>query len=172
MKIETVSTIKVARLGNCNTLSGKGKLDYQVGYDSDSQIHFRIASNSGGGWFSGEWVSLDTIMSALNHAPKPFTSYALHGLFKGKSVNTPAFLFAALKEEGLVSVDQDNPRCYVITPDSAFTSVVQSLIDAGTELKVDANSPNKGAIKSKKTADVEPVMIKTSKSKSKKPSPG
>lgn len=155
------SSFKILKIGSCYTLSGKGTLGYQIGSNASSDIFLRVTSNTGGGWFSGEWISLKSISSALDSAPTPLTSYALQKLFQGKSVNTPAFLFASLKQEGLVDLDPENPRCYVrMSPDS-FLAEMRQLISAGTDLKAEV-------IKSKqKTKDVIPVIA----SKTKPPKP-
>lgn len=158
-------SIKIAKAGECSSLSGKGSLNYQIGYDSQSNIYFRVTANSGGGWFSGDWVSMQVIQSALDKAPKPLTSYALQILFKGKSVNTPAFLFAALKQEGLVTTDPNNPRCYLAAPTDDFMTSMQQLIATGIVLKLDAKVTGKGMVKAKRTADVIPVISTASSSK-------
>jgi len=156
---------KIAKAGECSSLSGKSSLNYQIGYDGQSNIYFRVTANSGGGWFSGDWVSMQVIQSALDKAPTPLTSYALQILFKGKSVNTPAFLFAALKQEGLVSTDPNNPRCYLATATDDFMSRMHQVIAAGIDLKFDAKVTGKGMVKAKRTADVIPVISTSSSSK-------
>lgn len=50
------SDIKVIKTGTCGTLSGKSKLTYQVSTAEESGIHVRISKNTGGGFFSNEWV--------------------------------------------------------------------------------------------------------------------
>ncbi|MBA4055387.1 MAG: hypothetical protein C0490_11795 [Marivirga sp.] len=120
--------IKVLQSKNCKTLSNKGDLAYQIGFNDQSEIFLRITKNSGGGWFSAEWVSLDIIMAAIAKAKTPLTSYALQSLFKGKSVNTPAFLFAALKQEGFVIIDPENVRCYKTVPHEAIVAKYKSTI--------------------------------------------
>lgn len=140
-------SFKILKIGNCNTLSGKGNLAYQIGCDHTSEIFFRITANSGGGWFSGDWVSLKVIMSAIGKANKSLTSYALHALFTGKSVNTPAFLFAALKQEGLVAMDVNNPRSYVTVAPDIFIAEIKALIASGTDLKPKTVITGKGTTK-------------------------
>lgn len=88
----------------CSSLSGKSKLKFEIGCDDTEQIHVRVSENNGGGFFSQEWIRWEDINQAFLKAKpgKPLTSHALRLLFLGKSVNTPAFLLAALKHEGLV----------------------------------------------------------------------
>lgn len=160
--IPTAPQLRVLKTAPCPTLSGKGTLTYHIGCTPDSEVHFRVASNSGGGYFSPEWVSLKSILEALENGPKPLTSFALWPLFKGKSVNTPGFLFAALKNEGLVQSDAENPRVYVVMPPDGFISEVAKLIASDVDIKVAAKVVGKGVVKNRpKTVDVVPVMVKS-----------
>lgn len=160
--------IRILKLGNCPTLSGKGKLEYHLCCEATGDICFRMTSNSGGGYFSSEWVSLKSLQDALEKAPKPITSYALASLFRGKSVNTPSFLFAALLAEGLVQRDEENPRVYVTCPVDGFLSQVGQLIDAGTDLKVPVKVTGKGVVKSS-GKDALLLLPRPSKGRPKKP---
>jgi hypothetical protein len=133
----TQSTLRVIKVGTCTNLSGKHKLSYHIGCDADAVIHFRIYANSGNGYFSNEWVSLDTMQKAIEAGPIPTTSFALYPLFKGKSVNTPAFLLAALLSEGLVQIHSDNQRCYATTSQEPFITSIKQLIESGASVEVD-----------------------------------
>jgi hypothetical protein len=160
---------KILKIGQCKTLTNKGDLSYQIGCNDQSEILMRITSNSGGGWFSADWVSLPSIMSAIQKAPRPLTSYALQSLFKGKSVNTAAFLFAALKQEGLVIVDPDNPRCYSELAPDHFIADMKILVDLGASLKDDVALISKAKSKaSTQTIDRVPVIFPASKAVVKK----
>lgn len=159
--------IRVLKLGSCPTLSGKGKLEYLVGHEVDGDIFFRISSNSGGGYFSGDWVKLKVIQEALEKASKPLTSSALSVLYLGKSVNTPSFLFAALKQEGLVATDPENPRTYVAVSPDAFMSEMTKLIEAGTDIRMPVKLTGKNVVKSS-SKDAVPILADASKGKSKK----
>jgi hypothetical protein len=129
-------SIRIIKAASCMNLAGKSKLEYHIGCTSDSEVYFRVYSNEGGGFFSPEWVSLKGIQAAFEKAPKPITSYALWKLFKGKSANTPGFLFAALKAEGLVEPDKEKPRCYASTDPSGFMVEMTKLIASDVNLKV------------------------------------
>ena len=154
------SSFKIIKIGNCNSLSGKGNLTYQIACNPDSTIFFRITANSGGGWFSADWISLEIIMSAIGKPDNSLTSYALQGLFKGKSVNTPAFLFAALKKEGLVAIDTHNPRSYLTVSSETFMDEIKILIAPGTDLKSKTVLTGKGATKSSsQILDAIPVLL-------------
>jgi hypothetical protein len=157
-----IPSMRVLKIGNCPTQSGKGKLEYHIGYEGESKILFRVTANSGGGYFSPEWVSFASIQDAFTQGQKPLTSFALYSLFSGKSINTPAFLFAALKAEGLVQADEDFPRCYVEVATDGFKAEMTKLIASGTDLKVPAKVSGKGVVKSAfRSVDVIPVITKS-----------
>lgn len=158
---------RILKIGSCPNLSGKSNLGYHIGYSPDSEVCFRVVSNTGGGYFSSEWVLLKSIRDALDRAPKPITSFSLSGLFHGKSVNTPSFLFAALLSEGLVQRDEENPRSYLVIPPDAFMAAIQQLIDVGTNLKVPQIVSGKGVVKSS-GKDVVPTLSSSSKIRAKK----
>ena len=82
---------KILKTGTCKTLSGKSTLTYQLGSKADSGIHVHISKNSGGGFFSNEWISMKDIQAVLGEHPEgtPVTSFMLQPIFSGKSVNTP-----------------------------------------------------------------------------------
>ena len=103
-KPEDNPDMRVLRTATCKTLSGKSTLTYRIGCLPDSSVHLCIAKNSGGGYFSDEWIAFDDIQEALRDDDEgaAITSIRLTPLFKGKSVNTPSFLLAALKHLKLV----------------------------------------------------------------------
>ena len=66
------------------------------------QVHVRVVQNSGNGQFNADWVSLSLIEKLLTEQPadKPMTSRVMLPVFRGKSSNSPAFLFAVLQGRG------------------------------------------------------------------------
>lgn len=144
--IEIITTLqpelRILKVGTCTNVSGKHKLTYHIGCDADEVIHFRMYDNSGGGYFSTEWVQLNVMLKAIEDGPKPTTSFALYDLFKGKSVNTPAFLLAALLNEGLMQIHPDEQRCYASVDNANFYAEMKQLIAANTNIQV-APKPKK-----------------------------
>ena len=135
---DDASTIRIIKSGSCTNLSGKSQLEYHIGSEANGEVYFRVSSNSGGGFFSPEWISLKGIQVAFQKAPKPITSFALWPLFKGKSSNSPGFLFAALLAEGLVEHDKENPRVYVaLSPDSFRLEMTKLIAEVGNGVMVD-----------------------------------
>jgi hypothetical protein len=92
--------MKILKEGTCPSLSGASTLSYHIGYDTE--IHFRISGNTGGGLFGKEWVSWAILQPALDAPQVTAGTLKRAGVCKGKSANTPGFLLAVLKAEGLV----------------------------------------------------------------------
>lgn len=130
-------TNRILKIASCPSTSGKSTLTYHIGCTVSSDIMFRVYANSGGGFFSQEWVSLKDIQKAFEKGPKPITSFALINLFRGKSVNTPAFLLAALKNEGLLKADAEKQRCHECIDPAGFIAEVNKLIASSIALKVE-----------------------------------
>ncbi|PPD45743.1 MAG: hypothetical protein CTY12_06870 [Methylotenera sp.] len=153
-KLKTSNTslsMRILKIAACPTCSAKATLTYHLGCTSNSEIYFRLTNNTGGGFFSAEWVSLSAIQEALAKSPQPITSFALIRLFLGKSTNTPAFLLATLVSEGLLKAQPDKLRGYEILDSAAFMAEVSKLIASDVNLKV-AEISNKTAPSITKTA--------------------
>jgi hypothetical protein len=138
--VSTVYPMRIIKEATCPTLSGKETLTYQIGSNAESEVYLMVTSNTGGGFFSIEWVSLKAAQALLEQASQPLTSYALRNLFKGKSANNPAFLMAALKHEGLVMAHPDKQRCYVCAEAATFIAEMGKLQAANTDIKVEVKS--------------------------------
>jgi len=121
--------MRVLKTATCSTLSGKSKLTYQIGTQEDESVHVRVTMNTGGGFFSDEWISLNDIRSVLDEKPEgtPVTSLILQPLFRGKSVNTPAFLLAALVNERLLRPIKGKKRNHEPVDSEEFTAKVTKL---------------------------------------------
>ena len=141
MKKEIESTILTLKTGNCSSRSGKSKLTYLIGADSASEIHFRINGNTGNGFFNNDWIPLENILELLGKSGGAFTSFTLHPLLKGKSNNTPAFLIAALLEEGIIHRSVSEKRCYELSDVSVFLTKIKPLTESKTESKPSKKKP-------------------------------
>lgn len=154
------TAIRVLKTGSCQSLSGTGKLGYQVGCEANGSIHFRVHSNTGGGFFSNEWVPLSAIQQVLDKSPnnKAITSYLLQKLFRGKSINSPAFMFAALQAEGLLKASTEKKRCFERNDPKEFMSRMKALIQSSGNPKAEdkqkpaAAGKQKAAMPGKKSA--------------------
>lgn len=127
--VTAVDIVRVIKKEKCPTLSGKSEIIYCLGSDFDDQLMIRIYSNTGGGFFSDEWVAVSKILETLESCDpdKPITSVVLGGLLRGQSVNTPAFLMAALKAEGVLSAIDGKQRCHELGDIEAFLSRAKAL---------------------------------------------
>ncbi len=129
-------SMRVLKIATCPTNSGRAKLAYQISCSPEHDIYFRVTANTGGGLFSPEWVSLKTMLATLEVAHKPIASYPLLKLLKGRSINTPAFLMAAMKSEGVVRSLEGKIRGYEIVDNELFMTEMKALIDSGVNLIV------------------------------------
>lgn len=132
-------TVRVVKVGRCHSMSGKSQLTYHVGATADNEVMFRIHANSAAGFFSQEWVALKDIDRALSGKDdaRSLTSFLLQNLFRGKSINTPGFLLAVLKSEGMVRPSATVKRCFEHADRSDFAARMRSLVNgtAQTETK-------------------------------------
>lgn len=137
------SPVRVLKRGTCPTLSGKSEITYCLGSDVDDQLLIRIHSNSGGGFFSNEWVSLGDILKILEswNSDSGITSVALGGLFRGKSVNTPAFLMAALRAEGILQPLEGKQRSHEVGDVPAWLAAAKQLQSGKALSKATAKKP-------------------------------
>ena len=134
-KSEDSPDMKIIKTSNTETLTGKSKLTYQIGISPESIVHLRISKNSGGGFFSGEWIEFDAVLDALQKLPKDtgISSYYLAHLFKGKSVNTPSFLLSVLKHLKIVRALPKNKRHHELLDPMPFLDQVTQLMDNGAK---------------------------------------
>jgi hypothetical protein len=152
---KTITTQKrIIKIHQCPTLSNNSTLTYHIGCDDkDNSIYFRIKANTGGGFFNDEWVAMADIQTAFENWPvdNPLTSFALNDLFTGKSANSPAFLMAILKEEGIVMTLKGKHRNHEYQGDTEFNDAMNKLITDGVNLKVEVVTDKK-AVKANESA--------------------
>ncbi len=136
------SLIRILKIGTCTSLSGRSELTSHLGCNAESEIHFRVVQNSGNGQFNAEWVPLTLIEKLLTQHPadKPLTSRIMQPVFRGKSSNSPAFLFVSLKAEGLVKAGEGKDSGCLLGDIEAFRNELSALIAAGADLAVVADA--------------------------------
>ena len=127
--------MQIIKKGKCPSLSNKSTLTYEIGRDESGAIQIRITSNTDGGFYSGEWLALQDIEAALAKAPDSITSIALFKLFKGKSVNSPAFHFAVLRHEGVVRAVKGRQRKHELADVEGFRERITQMVTPGTKVK-------------------------------------
>lgn len=137
---ETKQTIiRIIHQNECNTLapSSSSKLTYQVGVDDQTfQLYIRISENSGGGFFSYEWVSLEKIQNIISKQPakQSFRSLVFKEAYVSRGANNSGFLGAALRGLGIVDAVSKSPFNHIAGDMSAFTKSMQAHIKDGTSL--------------------------------------
>ena len=152
-KTEDHPDMKVLKTSTCSTLSAKSKLTYQIGTEDD-EIHVRITKNTGGGFYSGEWIAMDDIRAVMDEHPDgtPVTSFMLAPIFSGKSVNTPGFVLSVLVHEKLLRPIKGKKRSH--EPAEDFTAILEKMTSSSNaaKKKVTSKRPTKKAVTKKATA--------------------
>lgn len=155
----TDTDIEVLKTATCKSITGKSTLTYQIGRTPDDTVHIRISKNTGAGFFNPEWIKIEDIRKALAKGRKgdPLTSFLLASLVRGKSVNTPAFLMAALTQEGLLRVLKGKKRGHEPLDPEEFDAGMKKLVSSGKTAKTGGKTGGKkSAVKKKagkKTAE-------------------
>lgn len=155
----TAPTFRILKKAQCPTISGKSDLTYNIACDSQKAIYLRVASNSGGGFFSQEWVALKDIRQALSSG-SPISAIRLMPLFRGQSVNTPGFLLAVLAAENLIRPLPGKQRVHELVQGSDFQARTDKLIASNANLPDDA-------AKTKPKLPTKPKAVKVDLSKRK-----
>lgn len=162
--------LRILKIGRCLTVSGKSTLTYHVGCTPESVIKLRLYGNSGNGFLNQDWIPWTAIQERLEpqSGESTFTSQVLHALFNGKSLNSPGFLMAVLKAEGVVKVSTVKRRCYEAVKDSGFLAEIERLMASTVDLDIDGDGKTAAKPRAKKqapepaaptevAADVEPA---------------
>jgi hypothetical protein len=129
-------SIAIAKIANCESLSGLCELEYHIGYEigTKDRICLRIWSSSGNGIWNRDWKSLSDIDQALSKNPGLFRVSALKPVYAGQSSNSHSFLAAVLKAENLIglagTVEGEYARCNA----DVWWQALQALVEAGTKL--------------------------------------
>jgi hypothetical protein len=163
-KPEDNPDMKVLKTSSCKTLSGKSTLTYQIGVSPESIIHLRIAGNTGGGFFSDEWIAFDDVQAALKkrREGQATTSFLLDPLYVGRSSNNCSFLLAALKHLKLVQPLPKKKREFEAMSHQSFLDQVNKLMTSPEKAKAPTKrSTKKTAVKTvTKKASVKKALIK------------
>jgi hypothetical protein len=139
-KSEDNPDMRVLKTATCKTLSGKSTLTYQIGCNPDAEIHLRITKNSGGGFFSDEWVKYEDIQAVLKDRSKdsPIMSHFISPLLKGKSSNTSGFIMAALSHLKLIRPLPKKKRLHELLDPGPFLDTVEKLMSSDVKPKATA----------------------------------
>ena len=173
-KPEDKPDVRVLKTATCKTLSGKSTLTYQIGCTHESTIHLRISKNSGDGFFSDEWIPFEGTLEVLNDRPEgsPVMSHFLTPLLKGKSVNTSAFILAAMKHLKLLRPLPKKQRLHELLDPKPSLDQVEKLMSSTGNAKANAaaktrGTANKTVKKSTRTATKKAAIKKRAIAKKK-----
>ena len=171
-KHEDNPDMRILKTTSCKTLSGKSTLTYQIGCTPESIVHLRIAGNTGGGFFSDEWIPFEGILEVLKDRPRgtPVLAHLLTPLLKGKSVNTSAFLLAAMKHLKLLRPLPKKQRLHELLDPKPFLDQVEKLMSSAGNVKsvrkTTKKAPSKKAAVKKRAAARKKATRKTSSAQS------
>lgn len=138
--------IRILKKATCPKLSTRasGTLSYELGVDADASgeestlldhTWLRITANQSSGYFSQEWIKLTDILALIDQQTVPFKAILFKPLYERKGANNHGFLGAALKAEGVVIADKQQPL--VLHPAEkldAFWQQVTTAIEEGIDL--------------------------------------
>ncbi|WP_339673344.1 hypothetical protein [Dasania marina] len=148
--------IKIIKKANCPKLSkvAKGDLTYHVGYDNSKALHLRVTANTGGGFFSNEWIALEAITQIIKSLPfdSPFKATILKPLYQSQGANNHGFLAAALRAEEILLPVAKHPLSHTLSDTKSFTKAMQTLIKEKIDLEDDVAASQR--IKDAKRAEM------------------
>lgn len=112
-----METHNILKTAVCESISGRSTLTYQLSENTeDGSIYMRITENTGNGYFSNDWLKLDALIEQAYYE-KYITAISINQFFSGRSVNTGAFLLAALRQEGIITTSDVSKRAFVVHPE-------------------------------------------------------
>jgi hypothetical protein len=165
------SGIRIIKKANCGLIapSSTGELTYNIGFDAkDKSFHFRVIGNSGGGYHSREWVSLDAIMEFIEAQPpgQPFKSLILRKVYVSTGANNYGFLAAVLRAEGILVPVPKKPFSHLAGDVAAFRKAMQSLLKTDLEDEVALEEAEKAKLKEERAAGMQKALANKKKGQS------
>lgn len=125
-----VDPIEVIYTGECQSVSGRSTLTYEVGRNSaDRTLHLRIAANTGQGMWCKDWAAA-TAIEAVVKAGGKLTAHSFQALHQGRSINSGGFVLAALRDLGLLRPNELNTRHHEHVPMATLERVVMERMKA------------------------------------------
>jgi len=162
------STLRIIKKSTSPKLSprAQGNLTYHIGYDETAKsFHFRITANSGGGFFSNEWIALNDVLDAIEttSSDKPFKALIFKSLYQSKGSNNHGFLAATLRAESLLLPVEKQLMSHTRGDVKSFKVAMQQLIKDKVSLEDDVAEAEK--IKEAKRAALVAAMKASAKKK-------
>lgn len=162
------STLRIIKKSTSPKLSPRAQssLTYHVGYnDKSKSFHLRITANSGGGFFSNEWIALNDILGIIEstRSDKPFKALTFKTLYQSKGSNNHDFLAAALRAESLLLPVEKQLMSHMLGDGKSFKAAMQQLIK--DKISLDDNVAEAEKIKEAKRAELIEAMKASAKKK-------
>lgn len=130
--------MKILKRTTCKPIlpSSTSELTYEIGH-ADKSFHIRVTGNTGGGFFSHEWIAIDAILNCIQEIPEGDTFKAVNfrSLYVSRSANNAGFLAAALRNEGLLVVPDKAIYNHLPGDSKAFLTAMRKLVTAKTALE-------------------------------------
>jgi hypothetical protein len=132
---------RIIKRSSCKPISpsAKGELTYNIGHnDQPKALIIRIIANTGGGFFSNEWIALDDILACIEEQPTdaPFKALIFRQLYVlSRSSNNHGFLAAALRAEGILLPVEKAVYSHTLGDVAAFTKAMAKPIKENVSLE-------------------------------------
>ena len=120
----SITTIQEA---TTTSISGTSTIGFEIGISDSGDVHLRIASNSGSGYFSKAWIAFTDIQDALEAWEKnhPLTSLALKNVYPPfTSINSYGFMLGILVKVGVIE-PAENKRHFQLCDPARFLASVE-----------------------------------------------
>ena len=164
-KTTNPSGMRIIKKGTCGMIapSSSGQLTYDVGFqEKDKTFHFRVTGNTGGGYFSKEWVSLVAIQERIEAQPpgQPFKSLILRKVYVSTGANNYGFLSAVLRKEGLLLPVPKKPFSHLVGDAALLMKAMQPALKAKTDLEdeVTIEEAEKAKVREQRAAAMQKAL--------------
>lgn len=144
--VETIEVpvLRVLRREQCDSLSGRSRIGYEICCNEAGVPFVRVAHNSGKGLFSDQPVPVELIEELLSGASAAITSaYVQQKLYPMRSANCGGFAVAWMLNEGILKLSDSSLRSYEPQDRGEFYSGITALMEAGVALDVAAEPGRK-----------------------------
>jgi len=128
--------IRIIKISTCKSLSNLSTLTYQIAGTCTDNLQLRVTENSGKGFFSKEWIAYADIQPILVNTLK-LSSPALQSLYRSRSSNNSGFMFAVLRQEGLIKAASGPAGGYLPIEPAEFLQRAQTLIASNVDLSTE-----------------------------------
>lgn len=139
---KSTDSLRIIKKSTCSKISpqARGQLTYHIGYDETAKtFHLRVTENTGGGFFSNEWIGVDSILETIDALPSndPFKAVIFIPLYNSTSANNHGFLAAALRAEKVLGTVDGHPLSHTLGNIKTFTTAMNKLIKDKVDLHDD-----------------------------------